>query len=65
MTQMNDFNQPKVQDGISPEVEDIIVQTQLDNVTKILGGKLNHYTVVDNTTTHKKYVIEYGHRSKK
>lgn len=64
MIQMNEFNKPQVRDSITPEVKDVIVQTQLDNVTKILDGKLSHYIVSDRTTTHKKYVIEYEHNHK-
>ena len=61
---MDDFNAPGKSTEITPEVADIIVQTQLDNITKILGGKLSHYTVTDKTTIHKKYVIEYEHNHK-
>ena len=64
MIQMNDFNRPGESTGMTPEVEQVIVQTQLDNVTKILDGKLSHYIVSDKTTTHKKYVIEYEHNHK-
>jgi hypothetical protein len=61
---MDEFNKPGLSTGITPEVEEFIVQTQLDNITKILGGKLSHYIVTDKTTAHKKYVIEYEHNHK-
>ena len=64
MIRMNEFNKPQIRDNITPEVEEFIVQTQLDNVAKILDGKLSHYIVSDKTTTHKKYVIEYEHNHK-
>lgn len=64
MIRMNEFNKPQIRDNIKPEVEEFIVQTQLDNVAKILDGKLSHYIVSDKTTTHKKYVIEYEHNHK-
>ena len=59
MIQMNEFNKPQARDGITPEVEEFIVQTQLENVAKILDGKLSHYLVSDKKTMYKKYVIEY------
>jgi hypothetical protein len=62
---MDDFNTPgSSRVGITTEVTNFIVQTQLENVTKILDGKLSHYIVSDKTTTHKKYVIEYEHNHK-
>lgn len=61
---MSDFNNPGSSIGITPEFTDFVVQNQLDNVTKILDGKLSHYIVSDKTTTHKKYVIEYEHNHK-
>lgn len=61
---MTEFNKPGPSTEITPEVEEFIVQTQLDNVAKILDGKLSHYIVSDKTTTHKKYVIEYEHNHK-
>ncbi len=61
---MTEFNKPGPSTEITSEVEEFIVQTQLDNVAKILDGKLSHYIVSDKTTTHKKYVIEYEHNHK-
>ena len=40
------------------------VDTQLDNICKILGGKSKHYYVSDRTTQHEKIVIEYNHQKK-
>jgi|SaaInlV_120m_DNA_3_1039746.scaffolds.fasta_scaffold04890_3 hypothetical protein len=37
---------------------------QLDNIAKLLGGKVTHCICTDKTTTHKKIIIEYGHQKK-
>ncbi len=42
MIQMNEFNKPQARDSITPEVKDVIVQTQMDKVAKNLDGKLRH-----------------------
>ena len=40
------------------------VETQLDNICKILGGEAKHYICCDRTTEHEKIVIEYNHKKK-
>jgi hypothetical protein len=40
------------------------LEIQLDNICRILGGELKHYTCTDKKTQHEKIVIEYNHRKK-
>ena len=40
------------------------VDKQLDNICKILGGEVKHFTCCDRTTEHQKIVIEYNHKQK-
>jgi len=42
-----------------------IAKNLLREVAKLLNSKVKHYTVVDRTTEHKKFVIEYNHSEKK
>ena len=38
-----------------------IAKNLLRETAKLLNGKIRHYTVVDRTTEHQKFVIEYNH----
>ena len=38
-----------------------IAKNLLREVAKLLNGRVRHYTVVDRTTEHQKFVIEYNH----
>ena len=61
---MDDFNQPQQRTGIDDNFRKFAVQTQLDNICKILGGKAKHFYVSDRTTQHEKIVIEFNHKQK-
>ena len=61
---MDDFNQPQQRAGIDDDFRKFAVQTQLDNICKILGGEATHWTCCDRTTQHEKIVIEYNHEKK-
>ena len=41
-----------------------IAKNLLREVAKLLNSRVRHYTVVDRTTEHKKFVIEYNHQQK-
>jgi len=49
---------------IDDNFKKIAVNTQLDNICKILDGEVKHYTCCDRTTEHQKIVIEYNHKKK-
>ena len=49
---------------IDDDFKKFAVETQLDNVCKILGGELKHYICCDKTTKHEKIVIEYNRKKK-
>jgi len=49
---------------IDEDFRKFAVQTQLDNICKILGGEAKHYYVSDRTTKHEKIVIEFNHTNK-
>ena len=42
----------------------VIANNLMEQVAELLGGELKHYSCCDRTTTHKKFVIEYGHQEK-
>ena len=42
-----------------------IAKNLLREVAKLLNGRVRHYTVVDRTTEHQKFVIEYNHSDKR
>jgi len=49
---------------IDDDFKKFAVQTQIDNICKILGGEAKHYYVSDRTTKHEKIVIEFNHTNK-
>lgn len=61
---MDDFNQPQQRAGIDDDFRKFAVETQVNNICKILGGEAKHYICSDKTTTHEKIVIEYNHEKK-
>ena len=61
---MDDFNQPQQRAGIDDDCRKFAVETQVNNICKILGGEAKHYICSDKTTTHEKIVIEYNHEKK-
>ena len=61
---MDDFNQPQQRVGIDDDFRKFAVETQVNNICKILGGESKHYICSDKTTTHEKIVIEYNHEKK-
>jgi hypothetical protein len=62
---MDDFNLPgSNKSQLDDETKKIVVDIQLKNITKILGGEVKHYTYCDKTTTHEKIIIEYNHKQK-
>ena len=61
---MDDFNQPQQRVGIDDNFRKFAVETQVNNICKILGGEAKHYICSDKTTTHEKIVIEYNHEKK-
>tara|TARA_B100002019_G_C20790025_1_gene366196 strand:+ start:294 stop:488 length:195 start_codon:yes stop_codon:yes gene_type:complete len=64
MSDLDDFNQPQKQTGITPEFKKIAVDIQVDNICKLLNGKATYYECSDLKTMHKKIVIEYAHETK-
>ena len=47
---------------IDDNFKKLSVETQLDNISKLLdASSVKYYTCVDRKTSHKKIVIEYGH----
>ncbi len=61
---MDDFNQPQQRAGIDDDFRKFAVETQVNNICKILGGEAKYYICSDKTTTHEKIVIEYNHEKK-
>ena len=61
---MDDFNQPQQRAGIDDDFRKFAVETQVNNICKILGGEAKRYICSDKTTTHEKIVIEYNHEKK-
>ena len=49
---------------IDDDFKKFAVETQVNNICKILGGEAKHYICSDKTTTHEKIVIEYNHEKK-
>ena len=48
------------------QMNDLMVRMQLDNIVKLLNGKLQHFTCVDSSgKRYKKWVIEYDHKDVK
>lgn len=39
-------------------------QQQLDNIAKLLDGKIEYYTCCDKNQQHGKYVITFNHKRK-
>jgi hypothetical protein len=63
---MDDFNTPGSNKSWMDEgFKKFIVDTQLHNICKILGGEANHYICTDKKTQHEKIVIEDNHQKKK
>ena len=42
-----------------------IAKNLLEKAAELLGSEVRHYTVVDRTTEHEKFVIEYNHSNLK
>ena len=62
---MKDFNEPGSNKSWMDEgFKKFAVNTQLDNICKILGGEAKHYICTDKKTQHQKIVIEYDHKNK-
>ena len=62
---MKDFNEPGSNKSWMDEgFKKFAVNTQLDNICKILGGEAKHYICTDKKTQHQKIVIEYDHQQK-
>ncbi len=62
---MNDFNLPgSNKSQLDDKTKKFAVDIQLNNICKILGGEVKHYTCCDRTTTHEKIIIEYNHKQK-
>lgn len=62
---MKDFNEPGSNKSWMDEgFKKFAVNTQLDNICKILGGEAKHYICTDKKTQHQKIVIEYNHENK-
>jgi hypothetical protein len=63
---MDDFNTPGSNKSWMDEgFKKFVVDTQLHNICKILGGEANHYICTDKKTQHEKIIIEYNHQKKK
>jgi len=50
--------------GITMEINEILAKDQLENVAKLLDGKLTYWVCSDKYTEHKKIVIEYDAKKK-
>jgi len=50
--------------GITPEFKKFAVQQQLDNIVKLLDGKIEYYMCCDKTQQHEEYVITFNHKIK-
>ena len=62
---MDDFNTPGSNKSWMDEgFKKFIVDYQLDNICRILGGEAKYYICSSKTTTHRKLVIEYNHENK-
>ena len=64
---MNGLNKTKQTTGgsvIDENFRKFAVQTQLNNICKILNGEAKHYYCSDRITKHEKIVIEYNHEEK-
>jgi len=62
---MKDFNEPGSNKSWMDEgFKKFVIEYQLDNVVRLLGGKLTRCICTDRTTTHRKIVIEYDHQEK-
>lgn len=46
------------------EINEILAKDQLENVAKLLDGKLTYWVCSDKYTEHKKIVIEYDAKKK-
>lgn len=46
------------------KIKGLMAKDQLENVAKLLGGKVSHYVCSTLTTSHEKYVIEFNHQKK-
>jgi len=51
--------------GITMEINELLAKDQLENVTKLLGGKLMYLVCSDKYTEHRKIVIEYDAKKKR
>tara|TARA_A200000159_G_C7025481_1_gene215710 strand:- start:262 stop:453 length:192 start_codon:yes stop_codon:yes gene_type:complete len=60
---MDDFNQPQQRAGIDDNFRKFAVETQVNNICKILGGEVQYILCRDKKTQHRKIVIEYDHSS--
>ena len=60
---MDDFNQPQQRAGIDDNFRKFAVETQVNNICKILGGEVQYILCCDKKTQHRKIVIEYDHSS--
>ena len=47
------------------EINELLAKDQLENVTKLLGGKLTYLVCSDKYTKHRKIVIEYDAKKKR
>lgn len=47
------------------EINEILAKDQLENVAKLLDGKLTYWVCSDKYTEHKKIVIEYDAKKKR
>jgi|TARA_B100001094_G_scaffold290041_1_gene307338 hypothetical protein len=62
---MDDFNVPgSNKSQMDDESRKFAFQIQLDNICRILDGKVSHFTCNSKTTTYNKIVIEYNQENK-
>jgi hypothetical protein len=62
---MKDFNTPGSNKSWMDEgFKKFIVDYQLDNICRILGGEATHYICTDKKTQHQKIVITYDRKEK-
>ena len=54
----------KQRTGITLEFKKFAVQQQLDNIAKLLDGKIEYYTCCNKDHQHEEIIITFNHRRK-
>jgi DNA-binding PadR family transcriptional regulator len=46
------------------KLKKLMAKDQLENIARLLNGKISHYVCSTLTSSHEKYVIEFNHQKK-